>query len=267
MTQTESAVAPGSSNTLAPLRVMRTLRALAAAPEGLSLAQLSAQVGVPKSSLLSLLRTLASGGFVEAGDAIWRLGQESFALGTLIARSRPFPDNVRPLLADLQHACEQTVLLTVPSEDWQAIVYVDLIESQQMLRFKVAVGSRDPIYCTALGLAMLAFAPVPVRDRYVRIVRLVPRTRDTITSRDELQRFLRGVRNETISIHSGINENVTAIAAPVFSGGGEVVAAVGLAGPSADVKRRQDTLVQQVRATGAAMSYRLGCTAYPPSTK
>lgn len=264
MMQTDSAAPAGSPNTLAPLRVMHAVRALASAPEGLSLAQLSTELGVPKSSLLSLLRTLASGGFVEASDAAWRLGQESFALGTLITRSRPFPDNVRPLLADLQRACEQTVLLTVPSEDWQDIVYVDLIESQQMLRFKVAVGSRDPIYCTALGLAMLAFAPAPARDHYVRTVRLVPRTRGTITSRDELQRFVRSVRSKAISIHSGINENVTAIAAPVFSSAGNVVAAVGLAGISADIKRGQDALVQQVRETGAAMSYRLGCSDYPP---
>lgn len=71
------------------------------------------------------------------------------------------------------------------------------------------------------------------------------------------------MRNDTISIPSGINENVTAIAAPIFDATGQLVAAVGLAGLSADVRRRQAELSDQVRGTGAAMSYRLGCVEYP----
>ena len=243
---------------------MQTVEALAAAPEGLSLAQLSAQLGVPKSSLLSLLRTLASGGYVESAGATYRIGQEAFALGALITRSRPFPDNVRPLLADLHRACGQTVLVAVPSEDWRDVVYVDLIESQQSLRFKVEVGSRDPLYCTALGLAMLAVAPPSIRERYLATVRLVPKTRDTIASREELKRLLRGAKGKALSINSGINENVTAIAAPIFGGGGQLVAAVGLAGLTSDVRRRQAALLEQVRTAGEAMSYRLGCVEYPP---
>lgn len=265
MTQADPLPAARPASTLAPLRVMQLIKALAAEPEGLSLAQLSVRLAVPKSSLLSLLRTLANGGYVEGSGGTYRIGQESFVLGTLITRSRPFPDNLRPLLADLHRACGHTVLVAVPGEGGRDIVYVDLIESLQSLRFKVAVGSRDPIYCTALGLAMLAHGPAEAREQYIRTVQLVPRTRDTIRSRDALRRLLHDVRSRTLSIiPSGINENVTAIAAPIFDASGDPVAAVGLAGPSVDVEKSLSTLSDHVRAAGAAMSYRLGCVDYPP---
>lgn len=259
-----TAPAPRHATTLAPLRAMQLIAALAAQQEGLSLAQLSAQLECPKSSLLSLLRTLASGGYVAAADGGWRLGQESFALGTLISRSRPFPENLRPLLARLHQQCGETVLIAVPSENWSEIVYVDLIESAQSLRFSVEVGSRDPVYCTALGLSMLAFAPEPERSRYLSSVQLKRRTEGTITSRAQLQRFLAQVQADALAVSSGINVNVTAIAAPVFGPAGALVAAVALAGLTADVERRRAKLSDLVRRTGAGMSARLGGNSHPP---
>jgi DNA-binding IclR family transcriptional regulator len=252
------------ATTLAPLRVMQLISALASRQDGVSLAQLSTELGLPKSSALSLLRTLSSGGYVASGEDGWRLGQESFALATLVARSRPFPAQLRPLLAALHKQCGETVLIAVPSDDWSEIVYVDLIESDQSLRFKVEVGSRDPVYCTALGLAMLAFVPAAQQRQYVGSVQLKRRTEGTLTSRAQLLRFLADVKERAVSVSSGINVNVTAIAAPVFGSDGEVLASVALAGLTAHVERRRARLSELVRRTGAAMSECLGCRTYPP---
>ncbi len=255
---------PIVATTLAPLRVMQLINALAANGGDLTLAQLSAQMDVPKSSLLSLLRTLGSRGYVEAADGSYRLGQESFALAALISRSRPFPDNVRPLLGQLHRQCGETVLIAVHSDSWSEVVYVDLIESAHSLRFKVQVGSRDPLYCTALGLAMLAFAPEAARKHYLASVQLTRRTEGTLTSKAQLQRFLTQVHGTALAVSSGINLNVTAIAAPVFGADGCVMAAVALAGLSADVLRREARLSELIRRSASAMSQRQGCRGYPP---
>lgn len=246
------------ATTLAPLRAMQVIAELARSREGLTLAQLSTQLAVPKSSLFSLLRTLDSGGYVDSSAGLYRLGQEAFALGALVTGSRPFPDNLRPLLSRLHHQCGETVLIAVPSDNWTEVVYVDLIESENSLRFKVAVGSRDPIYCTALGLAMLAFAPPDVQQRYVERIQLKRVTDGTITSKAELIRVLAQVKSRALAISSGINENVTAISAPVFDAGGQVVAGVALAGLTVNVMRREAKLSEVVRRTGAAMSRTLG---------
>lgn len=245
--------------TLAPLRVMRIVGVLASKHEGLTLAELSTRTSVPKTSLLSLLRTLDSGGYVESADGLYTLGPESFVLGAVIARRGPFPDNLRPLLAALHRQCGETVILSVPGDNWRDIVYVDLIESAHSLRFRVSVGARDPLYGTALGLSMLAFAPPEVRERYVQAVELKPLGGATITTKKALARALAGARGHgVLMIPSGINENVTAIAAPVFDAGGQVTAAVGLAGLSSHVSRDEKRLSDLVARTGRNMSRALG---------
>jgi DNA-binding IclR family transcriptional regulator len=248
-----------SVTTLAPLRVMRTVGVLASHPDGLSLAELSARTGVPKSSLFSLLRTLESGGYVGSAEGIYALGPESFVLGAVIARGRAFPGNLRPLLSRLHRECGQTVLLSVSSDSWREIVYVDLLESASSLRFQVSVGARDPLYGTALGLSMLAFAPQDVQERYVKQVQLKRLGGATITTKAELAHVLGEVRTRgVLTIPSGINENVTAIAAPVFDADGRVTAAVGLAGLSSEVTRDQARLSALVARTGGQMSRALG---------
>jgi DNA-binding IclR family transcriptional regulator len=245
--------------TLAPLRVMRIIGTLASQEQGLGLGELSARTGVPKSSLLSLLRTLDSGGYVDAVNGLYVLGPESFALGAAIARSRPFPDNLRPFLTRLHQQCGETVLVSVPSDDWRDVVYVDLLESAHSLRFKVSIGSRDPLYCTALGLSMLAFAAPEVCEHYFDTVELKRLSAGTITSKTQLSRVLAQARAERVlTIPSGINENVTAIAAPVFDGSGEVAAAVALAGLSSNVTRNKTRLSGLVARTAEQMSRALG---------
>jgi DNA-binding IclR family transcriptional regulator len=245
--------------TLAPLRVMRTVGVLASHPDGLTLAELSARTGVPKSSLFSLLRTLQGGGYVSAVDGVYVLGPESFVLGAVIARGRAFPGNLRPLLSRLHGECGHTVLLSVASDNWREIVYVDLLESVNSLRFQVSVGARDPLYGTALGLSMLAVAPPAVQDRYVKEVQLKRLGGATITTKTELSHVLGEARARgVLTIPSGINENVTAIASPVFDADGRVTAAVGLAGLSSEVTRDQARLSALVARTGSQMSRALG---------
>lgn len=255
-----------AATTLAPLRVMQIIGALAGHKSGLSLAQLSSQTGVPKSSLFSLMRTLDSGGYVDGAGGVYSLGAESLALGAVITRSRPFPDNLRPLLSRLHQQCGETVLISVPSDNWSDVIYVDLLESAQSLRFKVSVGARDPLYGTALGLSMLAFAPLEARQHYLDTVRLKRMGKGTVTSKAELSRLLALARSQgVLAIPSGINEDVTAIAAPVFDGDGQVVAAVALAGLSSNVNRAKARLAGLVGRTGVQMSRALGWTQdYPP---
>jgi DNA-binding IclR family transcriptional regulator len=165
------------------------------------------------------------------------------------------------LLTRLHRECGETVLLSVPSDNWREIVYVDLLESAHSLRFQVSVGARDPLYGTALGLSMLAFAPAAVQQRYIKDVQIKRLGGATIASKAALTRVLAQARARgVLAIPSGINENVTAIAAPVFDANGQVAAAVGLAGLTGDVMRAEARLSTLVARTGSQMSRALGWT-------
>ena len=112
-----------------PLRVMQALEALAATPEGLSLARLAERLHTPKTSLLSLLRSLEAGCYVTQVGGQYQLGAKALWLGALIGARTP-PDSsisakLHPLLRDMMEQCGETTLLGVMGDDRRHGVYVD----------------------------------------------------------------------------------------------------------------------------------------------
>lgn len=242
----------------APLRAMQVIAALAQHREGLSLAQLSEALRLPKTSLFSLLRALESGGYVISENGHHRLGQETHSLAALIQRTDGFPGNVRPWLTQLHKACEETVMVGVPAEDWSQLVYVDVIEASSWLRYSANVGAHRPLYSTSLGLTMLAFATPEQQRRYLDATRLEAVTAHTITSRKGLQQAFRQIQAEGCACSSGSIEGATGVSAPVFGSDGRLHAAVGMAGPTARYERNVQRFVDLVRECGAQMSRALG---------
>jgi IclR family transcriptional regulator, acetate operon repressor len=83
-----------------------------------------------------------------------------------------------------------------------------------------------PAYATAMGKALLAFSPTSVVDRALAEG---PHTAKTTPSSDRLRQTLSVIRlTQITSARDEHDENKIAIAMPVFSGGGQVAAAVEL---------------------------------------
>lgn len=252
--------------TLAPLRVMQVIAAIASAEDGLSLGQLCEQLGVPKSSLFSLLRTLHSGGYVESIGGHHRLGEQAYSLATVISRGRSFPANLRSAVMQLHNRCGETVMILVPSESWTEIACVDVVEANHWLRFRVNIGMRRPLYSTAPGLAMLAFAPSDLQQRYIGSTQLTRFTPETVTTKKALLQLLAKARSESVVISCASVEGATGIAAPIFGPSGNVVASVSIAGLSARITRNVGKLTMMVRGAAEQMSRVLGFSHdYPPS--
>src|SRR5579862_8252147 len=76
-------------------RVLRLFDCLAKAPEGLSLADLSAQLAAPKSTMLNSLKPLAAEGFLVSEGALYRLGPKAFRLAADISAAWSLPRTLR----------------------------------------------------------------------------------------------------------------------------------------------------------------------------
>lgn len=242
----------------APVRVMQVIAALANHRNGLSLAQLSEVLQLPKTSLFSLLRALEEGGYVMSENGHHRLGQETYSLAALIQKIDGFPGNVRSWLNELHQACQETVMVGVPSKDWTQLIYVDVIEASSWLRYSANVGARRPLYSTSLGLTMLAFTSAERQRHYIESTRLDAVTHHTITSRSALQQALRRIRAVGCACSSGSIEGATGISAPVFARDGSLLGAVGMAGPTARYERSADHFRALVVRCGEHMSLALG---------
>ena len=113
-TQSDS---PHTAATMAPQRVMCIIGALTEYRDGLTLTQLWERTQLPKTSLLSILRSLADGGYIISEDRKHRLGPETYRMAAAIGRTDRFPGNVHALLEKLQKDCGETVMIGVAREE------------------------------------------------------------------------------------------------------------------------------------------------------
>jgi DNA-binding IclR family transcriptional regulator len=166
-------------------RAARILRALDGEHDGLSLAELAARVGLPRSTVHRVVRALDAEGLVTtaSGNGGVRLGPElmRFALGM----RREIRQALHPEIAALSAELEETVDLSVL--EGNVVRFIDQIGSPRLLRAVSSVGATFPLHLSANGKAVLAALP---EDDALALLpaKLEPNTEASITSRAALLR-------------------------------------------------------------------------------
>jgi DNA-binding IclR family transcriptional regulator len=250
------------------LRVPEVLIAVAAKRGGSSLAELSQQLKLPKTSLHRLLNTLEHGGYLIRQAGLFIPGPESFRLASLIGQAAPaadFPASARPVLDWLARETGETVMLCALSERGSESIYVDVIESEADLRFTVRVGNRRPLFSVAAGKAMLAFLPPETQARYLDQTEFLQFTPDT-TTKAEMPAVLEAARAAGVVFdRNGIVDGASGIASPVFDREGRLFCAVSIAGPTDRVVTHRARSEALVLKAGERVSRILGFGGdYPP---
>lgn len=207
------------------------------ADEPLSFLDLHDECGLPKSTTSRLLTALertellernAAGSYV-AGPLFWLYATRHDQWDELVRLARP---TLELIGADTG----ETVNLSVTRGD--RVVQVAQVDSTYLL------GTRDwteidvPAHCSALGKVLLANGGLAVPDG--ELERLTPRT---ITDRDVLARQLAEVvRRGYASTVDELEIGLTGVGVPVRGSRGEVIAAVGVSGPSPRLENRRDEI-------------------------
>lgn len=243
----------------APTRAMRVIEALALQPHGLALADLGRSLGLPKTSLFSMLRALESEAYVENAGGVYRLGPSALRLGALIGGGDTLERKLSPLLAPVVAKAGETVLLAVPTEDHREVRYIAIADGPQAVRYAATIGLRRPLYCTASGRAVLAFSdPAIVRD-YLAHAPRPQHTPQTATSKAALLDIIAEVRRAGVAeTRDQMFVGLWGFGAPVFDAQRNVVASLMIAAPADRARRKRAVLVAAVREGGEEMSRVLG---------
>jgi DNA-binding IclR family transcriptional regulator len=162
------------------------------------------------------------------------------------------PELAKPYLRELNQASDETTYLSILDDT--EILYVGMVESTQSVRMYSAIGTRNPLYCSSMGKAILAFLPVEERNALLDRITLAPCTANTITDRAALTKELELIRAQGFAIDNvEIEEGVRCLGAPVFNYMGQVFAAVSISGPAyrLSVERLQELSKLVIRATTA----------------
>lgn len=247
-------------------RVLQVVKAIAQWSRPVSLAELSAEFDVPRTSLFAILKGLQAEGYVTFERDHYSLGPASIRLGEAITQRQSFPASAMPVLEKLAEATGETVILSVLAEDRRHVVYAAVLEAKSPLRFIVTVGTRRPLNASATGQAVLSYLPLAERECYIASGGFEKFTPKTLVTRAALRKAVAQVRREHCAMTiDGTVQAAVGIAAPYFGHGGMVRGAVNIAGPTARVIDRVDELKKGVVWAGEKISRILGCTApYPP---
>lgn len=239
--------APGESVTS---RALTLLDAFDERHAALSLSQISRRSGLPLATAQRRLGDLVAGRLLnQRADGRFEIGARMWHLG-LLSRPTMMREAALPYVQDLVSFTGHTAHVAVL--DGLGALVVDRIAGSRSIPTRHSPGGRLPLYCTAVGKALLAFAPQEVQTQALRA--MVPHTEFTITNPQVMGGQLAEVRKTRVAVSSQEHRmGVFSIAAPVFVSG-DVIAALGLLIPlEAHLTGTGDALRACAANTGAAL--------------
>lgn len=247
-------------------RGLTVLTALAEGPRTLD--QLAEQLGVHKSTVLRLLRTLESSGFVRReGVHHYRLGSTLFDLAHRALEDLDVRSVARAHLLELGEISGHTVHLA--TLDGDQVVYIDKVDSRHAVRMYSRIGKRAPLHCTAVGKVLVSGRPQGQRRDIAERIGYPALTANTITTAKRYLAELDQVGAQGYAVDRNEHEDfIHCIAAPVRDDRDEVVAAVSLSVP--DVLLDFDGLlglVDDLLRTAGRISAELGCRREPATNR
>ena len=228
--------ASSDSPSAAVERALTMLEEVAQASDGLSNAEISRKLNIPKSSASYILRTLETQGYlardVESGK--YRVGLKILslsrgALGGLDVRGVALPI-MRRLTQQTGLTCHLAVL------DGAEAVYVEKVEPEGFIRMDTWVGRRMRVHATSVGKAIVAHISPEQLEQIVKKSGMEKRTPKTITTLPRLLKDLEKVRTEGYAIDDEENNlGARCVGAAIFDDRGTVLASLGLSGTTQQV--------------------------------
>lgn len=227
----------GGSDTTVVERALRILDSFVSADGALSLTEISRRSDLPLTSTHRLVGQLAQWGALERDETGgYHVGLRLWEVAARARRSVSLRDAALPFIEDLYEATHENVQLAVL--DGSDALYVERITGRHAVHVVTRLGSRLPLHATGVGVVLLAYAPLAVRQR-VLAEPMKAFTKHTITDPALLRRVLADVRRNGYAISDRQIETVSlSVAAPVRDAGAEVVAAVSIVIPARAEARR-----------------------------
>ncbi len=234
-------------------RALNILEAAAQRREGLTNAEISRKLGIPKSSASYILRTLEKRGYLrrELETGRYRLGLKILSLGGDAQANLDIADLALPFLRVLGEKIRMTVHLAVL--DQGEAVYIEKVEAPGFFKVNTWVGRRMFLHSTSVGKCLLAWLPKNEIETIVKQQGLKKRTPKTITSITKLLADLEQVKRSGYAVDDEENSlGARCLGAPIFDALGNVTAALGASGTltqtdEVDMPRISDALKETAR--------------------
>ena len=181
----------------------------------------------PASARRSLV-TLVQLGYLETNGKLFWMLPKSLLVAYSFLSSRPMPALAQPLLDALSERTRESASLGTLLED-DAII-IGRSTARRSLSTGLGIGSRLPVYCSAIGRTLLSGLPQQEARARLQAIERPPLTQRTVVDLDNLLDLLDACRQSGWSYSDGELElGVRSMAAPVRDPQGNTIAAMSIA--------------------------------------
>lgn len=242
-------------------RALEILLYLHSQNKEMGISEISRDLGIYKSTIHRTLNTLENRGFISQNpdNGKYWLGLKLYALGMAVGDSLDLKGIVKPFAQELSDLFNESVnvsVLDLTSGDIPMTMIIHKVEvSSHKVRIDPQVGEFYVAYSSAVGKSMLAFSDPQIVER-MKGCAFTKHTSNSIGSYDELLDELETIRQNGVSLDNEEEEiGLTCVAAPIFDGNRQPIAAISLTGPTFRmIENDLEKIKKQVRITANKIS-------------
>ncbi len=244
-------------------RAFAVLDLLGESDTQLGLAKVAASLQLHKSTAHRFLMVMERHQMVErTGTGKFRLGLRVIDIGNRAIEQYDLRDRAQPHLRRLVAETEETAHLCILEQ--ARVIYIDKIEPARSVRMITRIGASNPVHCTSVGKAILAFLPEDRIADIIRRTRFERFTHRTISNAEGLRAEIEKTRRRGYAVDDEeLEEGLRCIAVPILDAQRQPVGAVSISGPSFRVTAQKlpaiaNHLLHCVRGISADMGFITG---------
>jgi len=232
--------------------------------KSLMFSEIAASLPFARTTVHRILYSLEKLGYIEKDEvrSSYRLAGKFFDLTGGAVHFRRLLAVARSEMQTLLLRFGETVNLGV-LEDGQ-ITYIDVLQSPSALRIAANPGARNPVHCTSLGKAILAYLPENEALAALDQFPMIRMTSRTITQKKHFIEHLALVREKAIALDMEEHlSGVVCVAAPIFDRNGKVIASISISGPTPRMKPKLSQMQEEVKVAASNISRMLSPSSRP----
>lgn len=204
------------------------LKLIAKRPEGIALDEICQEMEIPKTSAYDIAITLVETGMlnlVRGEKQKFTIGLAAYRIGVSYTNHMDVLGTIEPILKAFSREIGKTVFYGVLSG--HEVVYLCKFEPENPIITTATVGAKNPVYCTSLGKAILAFADEDTRNKVLGRITFRKKTERTILDREGLEQELRAVKERGYALDAReVEDHMECVGAPVYNQEGCVLGAI-----------------------------------------
>jgi IclR family transcriptional regulator, acetate operon repressor len=221
----------------------------------LTLTEISTKAQLQKPTVQRLLAVLERYGYSEKRHNRYHLGPVVLPLAYSYLLSNEVSQVSLPVLQELASASQETASLFVRIGNQRVVV--QRVEGAHPLRYVLPIGRRLPLHM-GVGKVLAAWLPEEEQTKLVRNLGVVRYANGDIVRPELLIEEFAKAKKLGYAVSMNEREmGVASVAAPVFDSSGNIAAAISVAGSSARLESKLESLIVEVSRAAASVTERL----------